>query len=49
MLKVCHALQVSPTMKAEELADCVLEMKNIVPDQNDVWTTFEAIENGELG
>ncbi|RXM28950.1 Arf-GAP with Rho-GAP domain, ANK repeat and PH domain-containing protein 2 [Acipenser ruthenus] len=44
----CLNVKVSPTMKAEELADCVLEMKKIVPDQNDVWTTFEAIENGEL-
>ncbi|XP_041130466.1 arf-GAP with Rho-GAP domain, ANK repeat and PH domain-containing protein 2 [Polyodon spathula] len=44
----CLNIKVSPTMKAEELADCVLEMKKIVPDQNDVWTTFEAIENGEL-
>ncbi|XP_033869324.3 arf-GAP with Rho-GAP domain, ANK repeat and PH domain-containing protein 2 [Acipenser ruthenus] len=44
----CLNVKVSPTMKAEELADCVLEMKRIVPDQNDVWTTFEAIENGEL-
>ncbi|KAG2465686.1 ARAP2 protein, partial [Polypterus senegalus] len=40
--------QISPTMKAEELTDYVLEMKSIVSDKSDVWITFEAIENGEL-
>ncbi|XP_028657826.1 arf-GAP with Rho-GAP domain, ANK repeat and PH domain-containing protein 2 [Erpetoichthys calabaricus] len=44
----CCIVKISPTMKAEELTDYVLEMKSIVSDKSDVWITFEAIENGEL-
>ncbi len=41
--------QVSPTMCAEELTNQVLYMRNIPAGDKDVWMTFEAIEEGELG
>lgn len=41
--------QVSPTMCAEELTNQVLYMRNIPAGEKDVWMTFEAIEEGELG
>ncbi|XP_043918024.1 arf-GAP with Rho-GAP domain, ANK repeat and PH domain-containing protein 2 [Protopterus annectens] len=44
----CSILRVSPAMSAEEMATCVLETKNIVPEKNEIWCTFEVIENGEL-
>lgn len=44
----CVRPQVSPTMTAEELTNQVLEMRN-VPASLDIWLTFEALENGELG
>lgn len=44
----CVTLKVSPTMTAEELTNQVLEMRN-VPASLDIWLTFEALENGELG
>ncbi|MBN3303978.1 ARAP2 protein, partial [Amia calva] len=46
--ETCCLIKVSPSMTADELADNVLNMKNIVPDKNDIWITFEVIENGEL-
>jgi len=36
-------------MCAEELTNQVLYMRNIPPGEKDVWMTFEAIEEGELG
>ncbi|GCB83079.1 hypothetical protein scyTo_0023635, partial [Scyliorhinus torazame] len=39
---------VSPTMTSEELTNQVLDMKNILAGEKEVWVTFEAIENGEL-
>lgn len=43
-------LKVSPTMRSDELADAVLSMRNVeVLDAADLWTTYESIENGELG
>lgn len=42
-------LQVSPTMCAEELTNQVLYMRNVPAGEKDVWMTFEAIEDGELG
>lgn len=36
-------------MLAAELAETALSMKNISSDAEDTWTTFEVIENGELG
>ncbi|XP_067900215.1 arf-GAP with Rho-GAP domain, ANK repeat and PH domain-containing protein 3 isoform X2 [Heterodontus francisci] len=44
----CITLKVSPTMTSEELTNQVLDMKNILAGEKDVWVTFEAIENGEL-
>lgn len=36
-------------MRAAELAETALNMKNVSVDAEDFWTTFEVIENGELG
>lgn len=36
-------------MSAAELAETALSMKNVAFDEDDSWTTFEVIENGELG
>lgn len=36
-------------MSAAELAETALSMKNVTFDEDDSWTTFEVIENGELG
>ncbi|XP_072368925.1 arf-GAP with Rho-GAP domain, ANK repeat and PH domain-containing protein 3 isoform X2 [Scyliorhinus torazame] len=44
----CITLRVSPTMTSEELTNQVLDMKNILAGEKEVWVTFEAIENGEL-
>lgn len=41
--------QVSPLMEAEELTNDVLGIKNIIPNKDDIWATFEVLENGELG
>lgn len=41
--------QVSPSMRAGELAETTLNMRSIAFDADDFWTTFEVIENGELG
>lgn len=42
------SLQVSPTMCAEELTNQILYLRN-VPAVENVWMTFEVIEDGELG
>lgn len=42
-------MQVSPTMCAEELTNQVLYMRNVPAGDKDVWMTFEAIEDGQLG
>lgn len=36
-------------MRAAELAETALNMKNVLSDDEDRWTTFEVIDNGELG
>ncbi|XP_061440036.1 arf-GAP with Rho-GAP domain, ANK repeat and PH domain-containing protein 2 isoform X2 [Rhineura floridana] len=41
-------IRVSPIMEAEELMNDILGIKNITPHKDDMWTTFEVIENGEL-
>uniref|UniRef100_A0A8C8AVA2 ArfGAP with RhoGAP domain, ankyrin repeat and PH domain 2 n=1 Tax=Otus sunia TaxID=257818 RepID=A0A8C8AVA2_9STRI len=41
-------IRVSPLMEAEELTSDVLGIKNITPNKDDIWTTFEVLENGEL-
>lgn len=42
-------LQISPVMEAEELTTDILAIKNIIPMKDDIWATFEVIENEELG
>lgn len=41
--------QMSPCMRPPEIEETALSMKNITFDADDLWTTFEVIENGELG
>ncbi|NXG57279.1 ARAP2 protein, partial [Hemiprocne comata] len=41
-------IRVSPLMEAEELTNDVLGIKNIIPSKDDMWATFEVLENGEL-
>ena len=36
-------------MCAEELTNQVLYMRNVPAAERDIWMTFEAIEDGELG
>jgi len=36
-------------MRSNELAVCTLEMKGKEVKAQDLWTTFEVIENGEMG
>ncbi|XP_078248600.1 arf-GAP with Rho-GAP domain, ANK repeat and PH domain-containing protein 3 isoform X1 [Pogona vitticeps] len=43
----CITLKVSPIMRAEELTNQVLEMRNVAASL-DIWLTFEVLENGEL-
>lgn len=45
----CCDLQVSPTMSAEELTNQVLFMRNVPAGDKDLWMTFEAMEDGQLG
>lgn len=45
----CVCGKVSPSMRSAELAEAALRMKNITFDVEDFWTTFEVIENAELG
>ncbi|KAG7241617.1 hypothetical protein INR49_025537 [Caranx melampygus] len=44
----CCLIKVSPSMRSTELAETALSMKNVQHDADDLWTTFEVIENGEL-
>ncbi|XP_013873840.1 arf-GAP with Rho-GAP domain, ANK repeat and PH domain-containing protein 2 [Austrofundulus limnaeus] len=44
----CCLIKVSPSMRPSELAETVLSMKNTTFKADDLWTTFEVIENGEL-
>uniref|UniRef100_A0A672T5S7 ArfGAP with RhoGAP domain, ankyrin repeat and PH domain 2 n=1 Tax=Sinocyclocheilus grahami TaxID=75366 RepID=A0A672T5S7_SINGR len=39
---------VSPSMRSDELAISTLEMKGMEVKAQDLWTTFEVIENGEM-
>lgn len=36
-------------MRAAELAETALSMRSVSSEAEDSWTTFEVIENGELG
>lgn len=44
----CCLIKVSPSMRSDELAVNTLEMKGLMLRAQDLWTTFEVIENGEL-
>ncbi|XP_058637762.1 arf-GAP with Rho-GAP domain, ANK repeat and PH domain-containing protein 2 isoform X2 [Onychostoma macrolepis] len=44
----CCLIKVSPSMRSDELAISTLEMKGIEVKAQDLWTTFEVIENGEM-
>ncbi|TNM93795.1 hypothetical protein fugu_001971 [Takifugu bimaculatus] len=44
----CCLIKVSPSMTSAELAETALGMKNVTFAEEDSWTTFEVIENGEL-
>ncbi|CAM4528302.1 unnamed protein product [Leuciscus chuanchicus] len=44
----CCLIKVSPSMRSDELAVCTLEMKGKEVKAQDLWTTFEVIENGEM-
>ncbi|XP_010612005.1 arf-GAP with Rho-GAP domain, ANK repeat and PH domain-containing protein 2 isoform X4 [Fukomys damarensis] len=41
-------IRISPVMEAEELTNDILAIKNILHTKDDVWATFEVIENEEL-
>nr|XP_010961001.1 arf-GAP with Rho-GAP domain, ANK repeat and PH domain-containing protein 2 isoform X1 [Camelus bactrianus]XP_045378351.1 arf-GAP with Rho-GAP domain, ANK repeat and PH domain-containing protein 2 isoform X1 [Camelus bactrianus] len=41
-------IRISPVMEAEELTSDILAIKNIIPTKDDLWATFEVIENEEL-
>ncbi|XP_029142567.1 arf-GAP with Rho-GAP domain, ANK repeat and PH domain-containing protein 3 [Protobothrops mucrosquamatus] len=43
----CVTLKVSPKMRAEELTNQVLKMRNVTASR-DIWLTFEVLENEEL-
>ncbi|XP_044298780.1 arf-GAP with Rho-GAP domain, ANK repeat and PH domain-containing protein 3 [Varanus komodoensis] len=43
----CVTLKVSPVLRAEELANRVLEMRGVAASL-EMWMTFEVLENGEL-
>lgn len=44
----CCLIKVSPSMRPTELAENALSMRNVAFNADDLWTTFEVIENGEL-
>ncbi|XP_068611809.1 arf-GAP with Rho-GAP domain, ANK repeat and PH domain-containing protein 2 [Brachionichthys hirsutus] len=44
----CCLIKISPTMRSAELAETALNMRNVAINADDLWTTFEVIENGEL-
>nr|XP_020484890.1 arf-GAP with Rho-GAP domain, ANK repeat and PH domain-containing protein 2 [Labrus bergylta]XP_020484892.1 arf-GAP with Rho-GAP domain, ANK repeat and PH domain-containing protein 2 [Labrus bergylta]XP_029132333.1 arf-GAP with Rho-GAP domain, ANK repeat and PH domain-containing protein 2 [Labrus bergylta] len=44
----CCLIKMSPCMRSSELAETTLTTRNISFNDDDLWTTFEVIENGEL-
>ncbi|XP_015258424.1 PREDICTED: arf-GAP with Rho-GAP domain, ANK repeat and PH domain-containing protein 2-like, partial [Cyprinodon variegatus] len=44
----CCLIKLSPSMRSSELAEAALSMRNCTFKAEDMWTTFEVIENGEL-
>ncbi|XP_056156183.1 arf-GAP with Rho-GAP domain, ANK repeat and PH domain-containing protein 2 [Lampris incognitus] len=44
----CCLIKLSPNMTATDLTESALMLKNVPISPDDLWTTFEVIENGEL-
>ncbi|KAF7659895.1 hypothetical protein LDENG_00291330 [Lucifuga dentata] len=44
----CCLIKISPSMRSTELAEIALGMRNLTLNADDLWMTFEVIENGEL-
>ncbi|XP_053272100.1 arf-GAP with Rho-GAP domain, ANK repeat and PH domain-containing protein 2 [Pleuronectes platessa] len=44
----CCLIKVSPSMRSAELVETALSMRSVPCSAEDLWTTFEVIENGEL-
>ncbi|XP_014871909.1 arf-GAP with Rho-GAP domain, ANK repeat and PH domain-containing protein 2, partial [Poecilia latipinna] len=44
----CCLIKLSPSMRSCELAETALSMRSDTFKADDLWTTFEVIENGEL-
>ncbi|XP_063042704.1 arf-GAP with Rho-GAP domain, ANK repeat and PH domain-containing protein 2 [Engraulis encrasicolus] len=46
--ETCCIVKVSPTMQSAELASCTLGMKGLKGTDEELWTTYEVLDNGEL-
>ncbi|XP_041925555.1 arf-GAP with Rho-GAP domain, ANK repeat and PH domain-containing protein 2 isoform X2 [Alosa sapidissima] len=46
--ETCCIVKVSPTMHSVELASCTLGMKGLKGMDEELWTTYEVLDNGEL-
>ncbi|XP_062371944.1 arf-GAP with Rho-GAP domain, ANK repeat and PH domain-containing protein 2 [Sardina pilchardus] len=46
--ETCCIVKVSPTMHSVELASCTLGMKGLKGTDEELWTTYEVLDNGEL-
>ncbi|KAL2078852.1 hypothetical protein ACEWY4_024596 [Coilia grayii] len=46
--ETCCIVKVSPTMHSAELASCTLGMKGLRGTDEELWTTYEVLDNGEL-
>ncbi|MED6233545.1 hypothetical protein ATANTOWER_013218, partial [Ataeniobius toweri] len=44
----CCLIKLTPGMRSSELVETALSMRNATFEADDLWTTFEVIENGEL-
>ncbi|XP_047242334.1 arf-GAP with Rho-GAP domain, ANK repeat and PH domain-containing protein 2 isoform X3 [Girardinichthys multiradiatus] len=44
----CCLIKLTPGMRSSELVETALSMRNGTFEADDLWTTFEVIENGEL-
>ncbi|XP_042566458.1 arf-GAP with Rho-GAP domain, ANK repeat and PH domain-containing protein 2 [Clupea harengus] len=46
--ETCRIVKVSPTMHSAELASCTLGMSGLKGTDEDLWITYEVLDNGEL-
>ncbi|MEQ2280567.1 hypothetical protein AMECASPLE_021213 [Ameca splendens] len=44
----CCLIKLTPGMRSSELVETALSMRNATFEADELWTTFEVIENGEL-